>query len=706
MTRFANGKSGDKKREEQLFSPGAKTMKLAFIITSPATLKHDWYRDPLYQKVGVPNLAGFLKRAGFPEITQYDFNNQVLKVYKESPGLVKLISYSDRENVRRFLERGDSALEKQTAFLLDTLGIERQDFFGISINHFLGDEGEIALGINLAQCLAKALKQRFPGCVIALGGLQNMSLPFQREAYSRILEECPAFDYAVCGEAHLAMLYICRALEKKKTFASAAPGNFRTVQVGKSLLINEIKGEARAEVTGHYFEPLPPGETRNKSVPFGLPAYDKANSRAYAYTGEELRKFYHLPAGCAKLLAPADKDTFLLLQASFNEGCPFGCYFCAGANTKFFSLGIKESVRMLKRMKEELGCRHFLFYDPNFNPTPGYAKRFLAEIIKAKLDIRWSDCFNLRSLDREMAAMMREAGVIKIIAGVEYPTRRMLKYINKGLSVETIYRNLEELHKAGIWNHVLLITGLPTETETDVAEMEDWIRATKDMVNSYTVGSFHMALGSPFQKQPEKFGFKLGQPLSLYCQDSYDEQNGPGWEEKSRLNLDSNRRIVQLINALKGTPKYTGARMDDSHLLMYLYRTLGHKNKKLIEKLYEAAFTVNPHAERAREGLRLGLEAPGSALRALLARTGLKMELGPAGRETVEFNLKKGGASLRCALQARSENVLLNPAPGRVHGGHFMLESGASSGPARALSAIKKHLGAVLTAAEAWDQKP
>lgn len=61
-------------------------MKISFITPSPSTLKQEWYRDLHYQKVGVPNLAGWLRRAGYPDIRHYDFNNQVTRAYAARPG--------------------------------------------------------------------------------------------------------------------------------------------------------------------------------------------------------------------------------------------------------------------------------------------------------------------------------------------------------------------------------------------------------------------------------------------------------------------------------------------------------------------------------------------------------------------------------------------------------------------------------------------
>jgi radical SAM superfamily enzyme YgiQ (UPF0313 family) len=673
--------------------------RIAFITPSPATLKHDWYKDLIWQKVGIPNLAGYLKRAGFPDIVQYDFTDQVRAAYAVSPGSVRLMLYDDGEAVADFLRGGTSPRARrvrgQTAFFLDALGVAEKDLFGISLAHFLGDDREIALGARLARCLAKLLKERYPRCAVMLGGMQNMSADFQRRDYEVLLRETPWLDYAVCGEAHEAVLAVCRAVRDARPFR--APRHVRARRVGAGLLLETSRGKGLAR----YFVPEPPGGPVDLSVPYGFPAYDKANSASFSYTGRRIREFYHLPASLAPLEKKFKPDNYLTLQVSFSEGCDFGCLFCSNAGSGVFSLGLDESIRILKLFRDEYGCRHFLFYDPNFNPSRKYAREFLAKIIKARLDIRWADCFNLRVMDEELVAMMREAGVVKVVAGAEYPTPRMLKYINKGVTVDRLNRNLELLHKAGIWNHVLLITGMPTENDEDLRQLESWLRDTKDLINAYTVGSFHMADQSPFQRDPEKFGFRIKDAIKLYCQTGFDEKGGLEWREKAEQNARNNRRVREFIDDLKGSRKPTGTRMDDSHLLMYLYRTLGHGRKALIERLYEAACTVNPHIAPAYKALAGQARDPLSPLNRALRGAGAALELSPPGPEELSFALVSRGARLPCSLRARSEDVTIGPAAGLRHGDLFVLrtgEEGRGGGP----PALRKALPALLKAAESW----
>lgn len=665
-------------------------MKISFITPSPGTLKQEWYRDLHYQKVGVPNLAGWLRRAGFPDIRHYDFNNQVTSAYIKHPASVRLMLYSDAAAVKRYLRSGKDPLAAQTEALLDMLRVRESRLFGISLTYFLGDTAEIALGIRLAQCLARALKKRFPASAVLLGGLQNMDTSFQRREYLKLLKDCPYIDYAVCGNAHSAILQICRALEAGRKPAPGLP--VKAARAGGALLFFETEPGEKAPAPARYFEPLPQGELRDPSVPAGFPAYDAANCRGYAYPPAKIREIYRLPPERLGLFkGPAERRDYLLLQVSFNEGCPFNCYFCCEAGGRVFSLSPEEAVITLRRLKEEQGCSHFLFYNPNFNPGAAYAKRMLRAIIKAKLDILWADCFNLRNVDAEMISLMRDAGVVKVVAGLEYPTDRMLKFINKGLTVERADRALEALHKAGIWNHVLLITGLPTETWDDVREMEKWLVRTEPFVDAYTVGSFHMAQGSPFHEHPERFGFGIGKAMKLYSQSEFEERGSLSWSEKHAQNIRSNSHVVDFINRLKGTPKLTGTRMEDSHLLMYLYRSLGHGRKDLIRRLYREARPVNPHISAARASLERRLAAPSSPLSSMLRAARASISGISETPEELEFTLERAGLAARCSLRARSEDILLNPAPNRVHGAHFVLHfdiEGAVMLRSRALGAL------------------
>lgn len=141
--------------------------------------------------------------------------------------------------------------------------------------------------------------------------------------------------------------------------------------------------------------------------------------------------------------------------------------------------------------------------------------------------------------------------------------------------------------------------------------------------------------------------------------------------------------------------------MDDSHLLMYLYRTLGHGRKALIERLYEAAYTVNPHIAPAHKALAGQARTPFSPLDRALRAAGAALELSPPGPEELSFALVSRGERLRGALRARSEDVTIGPSAGLLHGDLFVLRTG-EEGRAGGPPALRKALPALLKAAESW----
>ena len=108
-----------------------------------------------------------------------------------------------------------------------------------------------------------------------LGGMQNMSVPFLREAYEKILRGSRDIDYAVCGEGHDAILEICRAVRGKRRFR-AGP-RLTVKRIGTAELIQADGSVNESLPYARYFAPLAAKDVKDPSVPFGFPAYEKEN---------------------------------------------------------------------------------------------------------------------------------------------------------------------------------------------------------------------------------------------------------------------------------------------------------------------------------------------------------------------------------------------------------------------------------------------
>ena len=107
----------------------------------------------------------------------------------------------------------------------------------------------------------------------------------------------------------------------------------------------------------------------------------------------------------------------------------------------------------------------------------------------------------------EITKALSESGCIKLSFGVESGSDRMLKLINKRVTVEKIHEKLELSHKAGIWNAINLIVSFPNETEEEFAETKEISRYK--YVDCFYAHIFDLYQLSEYISNPSKFDIKL-----------------------------------------------------------------------------------------------------------------------------------------------------------------------------------------------------
>ncbi|MBU7044186.1 MAG: hypothetical protein HXS47_11390, partial [Theionarchaea archaeon] len=67
---------------------------------------------------------------------------------------------------------------------------------------------------------------------------------------------------------------------------------------------------------------------------------------------------------------------------------------------------------------------------------------------------------------------------------------------------------LNDSHEAGIWNHVYVFFGFPTETEAEAEDTISFIRTHTPVVDSVGFGYFVLCEGSKIFETPSQFNIK------------------------------------------------------------------------------------------------------------------------------------------------------------------------------------------------------
>ncbi|MBF0345216.1 MAG: B12-binding domain-containing radical SAM protein [Nitrospirae bacterium] len=190
-----------------------------------------------------------------------------------------------------------------------------------------------------------------------------------------------------------------------------------------------------------------------------------------------------------------------------SRGCAFNCGFCYNNlfNKRRWRAKSAESViEDILYLKKEYGVDAIDFYDDEFYINRKRALKILRGIdIPSKTDIR------IDMINDDMASQLQELKVFSILVGIESGSERILKLINKGISVEQIKEGVRIFARHNIRVVYSAIIGLPTETLQERYATIDlllWIHNThKEIV--VTVGPYLPYPGSALYQWAKEHGF-------------------------------------------------------------------------------------------------------------------------------------------------------------------------------------------------------
>jgi radical SAM superfamily enzyme YgiQ (UPF0313 family) len=163
-------------------------------------------------------------------------------------------------------------------------------------------------------------------------------------------------------------------------------------------------------------------------------------------------------------------------------GCPFGCGFCGGRNSrtlrKIRVRGVGSITAEVEHLHRLYGYTGFMFYDDELNVSPK-----LLDLLDALTDLqeRLGVDFRLRGFVKselftpQQAAAMHRAGFRWILCGFEAASPRILANINKRATLEDNTRAVETAHANGLKVKALMSVGHPGESEETIRELRDWL---------------------------------------------------------------------------------------------------------------------------------------------------------------------------------------------------------------------------------------
>jgi radical SAM superfamily enzyme YgiQ (UPF0313 family) len=155
------------------------------------------------------------------------------------------------------------------------------------------------------------------------------------------------------------------------------------------------------------------------------------------------------------------------------RGCPFSCIYCTYPLLEGKEVRLRkteEVVEELRKLTQEEGVDYVYFVDDIFNYPTSNAEALCREMIRSKVDIKWSAFVNPSFLNENLSQWMKEAGCVGIEFGTDSGSARMLKNYRKSFTVEDIVQSSQCCSKLEINHCHYLLFGGPGEDEETIEE--------------------------------------------------------------------------------------------------------------------------------------------------------------------------------------------------------------------------------------------
>jgi anaerobic magnesium-protoporphyrin IX monomethyl ester cyclase len=262
------------------------------------------------------------------------------------------------------------------------------------------------------------------------GAVVIVSSSDSTDHYERYLEE--GADFVLIGEAELSLLELTNAL-------STGTSDFSSIQ-GLAFKQNNCVVKTPKRQILKDLDSLP------------LPAWDLIAIEPY-------RQLWQKRAG------------YFSMNIATTRGCPFKCNWCAKPiyGNRYNSRSPENVIKELLLLKEKFNFDHIWFCDDIFGLKPGWVHEFADLVEKNQLAFKFK--IQARAdllLQEDYINDLARAGCENIWMGAESGSQKILDAMDKGITVEQVYKSTKLIRKYGMKPSFFIQFGYPGETKEDI----------------------------------------------------------------------------------------------------------------------------------------------------------------------------------------------------------------------------------------------
>lgn len=175
-------------------------------------------------------------------------------------------------------------------------------------------------------------------------------------------------------------------------------------------------------------------------------------------------------------------ESYDVVYINSMRDCPFRCTFCTHASADMMKMrGWYTAERLFAEFDSihKNGGKRVDLGDSNPFIDKKRLEDFCKKIIEKNLQMIWECNGRVGTTDSDLVELMKKAGCYSIVLGVESGSDKMLKAMNKDITVKESIEGVNVLRELNMPVSYHLIIGLPGETKETLNETMEFIETTK-----------------------------------------------------------------------------------------------------------------------------------------------------------------------------------------------------------------------------------
>lgn len=330
--------------------------------------------------------------------------------------------------------------------------------------------GNLYSGFKCAQYIRK----NFPGIKTVLGGgFANTEL--RTVADKRVFDY---FDFITLDDGEAPLLNLLEHIEEKRA------------------MVNLKRTFACVDGKVEYFNGSELKDFAQKDV--GTPDYSDLPLKKYLSVIEVANPMH-------RLWSDGRWNKLTLAHGCYWGKCTF-CDISLDYIKRYEPSTAKLICDRIEEMITQTGETGFHFVDEA--APPALMKELALEILRRKLVISWWTNIRFeKSFTADLCRLLSESGCIAVSGGLEVASDRLLKLIDKGVTVAQVAKVAANLTSAGIMVHAYLMHGFPTQTAQETIDSMEVVRQLfeEGVLQSGFWHRFAMTAHSPVGMNPQAF---------------------------------------------------------------------------------------------------------------------------------------------------------------------------------------------------------